>query len=225
MATSTTDPYQLLLIQYLNMAKDEAEASWDWHALRTTVTLTVSAGTSEYDLLASGPSDVDVGIKARLLYENPVWAGMETSKRSQGALPQVFDTTDASEYRLTEVTPEEMERLHFTDNDEQQQPTCFALWRDADNIKVKLFPVPEKSRTVKLRFVIPQAEVPSSSMATYTLSIPENAVWPKALLMALEERGEDTGRPTSAVAMQADRLLADAIAAERTDEDDTGVPV
>lgn len=229
-ATSTTDSYQLLLIQFLNSAKEELEDNWDWHALRQTVTLTISASTTEYALTEAGPADVDVTPRSRLLYEKPQQPGAysdetETSTFSYGCLPQVFDVTDSTEYRLSELSPEQMERLHFTDNNETSQPTHFAIYRDADSLKVKVWPTPSGTRTWKLRFVIPQAEIPRSSMTSYQLKIDDRAVWTKALHMASEERGEDVGRPLSALDREAQDALFLALDREKLNSDMTGYPV
>jgi len=67
--TAITDSYEMLLLQFGNAAKSEAEEAWDWEELRTTVTLTVSAGTDEYELVSTGDADVDAPNDSRLLYE------------------------------------------------------------------------------------------------------------------------------------------------------------
>lgn len=231
-STSTTDSYQLLCLQFLNSAKEELEDSWDWHALRQTVTVTISSGTSEYALTESGPADTDVGERSRLLYEKPsmgdggVELVVETSSYGPGALPQVFDVTDSAEFRLTEVSPERMERLHLTDDNETNKPTHFALYRDADNLIMKVWPTPSGSRTIKMRFVIPQAEIPSTSMTSYQLKIDARSVWTRALHTASQERGEDVGRPLSALEREAMDALFLALDRERLPYvDNTGQPV
>ena len=229
-ATSTTDSYQLLVLQYLNSSKEELEDTWDWHALRTTVTLTVTSGTSDYALTAAGPADVDVTPRSRLLYERPSrgWTdegGVETTDYVAGSLPQVFDVTESTEYRLEEISPEQMERLHFTDNDETNQPTSFALYRDVDSLRVKIWPTPSSNRTLKMRFVIPQAEIPRTEMTSYQLKIDDRSVWTKALHSACQERGEDVGRPLSALEREASDALFIALDREKIAPDLTGYPV
>ena len=230
-STSTTNSYNLLLLQFLNSAKEELEDTWDWHALRQTVTLTVSAGTSDYALTAAGPADVDVTPRSRLLYEKPQIGGytdefqLETSTRMYGSLPQVFDVTDSTEYRLTELSPEQIERLHFTDSDETAQSTHFALYRDQDSLRLKLWPTPSGTRTWKLRFLIPQTDIPSTGMSSYQLNIDDRSVWTKALHVAAQERGEDVGRPLSALEREAQDALFLALDREKLNSDLTGYPV
>ena len=230
-SSSTTDSYHLLLLQFLNVAKERIEEQWDWHALRQTVTVTVSQSTSEYALTAAGPADVDVGDRARLLYETPARSSdelsstVETSDRVSGSLPQVFDVTDSSEHRLIEISPEQMERLHFTDDGEENTPTHFALYRDADNMIMKLYPIPGSARTIKMRFVIPQSEIPSTAMTSYTISIPSRPVWLSALIMALEERGEEAGRAPGSIDREYQDALYLALDRERLPSDNTSYPV
>jgi len=222
--TEIPSQYHALLLQLLNRSKRKVEAAWDWHALRNTVTVSLTSGTAEYDLTAAGAADMDVGPRSRLLYENPVYGGHESSLRIRGSRPQVFDVTDANEFRLREVTWEQIERLHFTDSDEQQRPQVFALRRTASNVQLKVWPTPGSSRTLKMRFVIPQDDLPADDLTT-TLTIPaEDAVWLDALHMANAERGEELGAPNSALAEDAKAAMWEHIVAERTQADDTGYP-
>ena len=116
-ATSTTDAYQLMLIQYLNLAKDRIEEQWDWQALRQTVTVTLAANTQTYTLkVTGGSSDIDVPDNSRLLYEKHVQYGfldmrLESSQRTFGSAPQVFDVTSAAEVRLDEIPWEQFEEI------------------------------------------------------------------------------------------------------------------
>lgn len=229
-ASSTTNAYHMLLLQYLNSAKEEYEDTWDWHALRRTVTVTISSGTSEYALTEAGPADVDVTPRSRLLYEKDVLIGgepgtIESSTYSPGALPQVFDVTDSSEYRLNEISPEKMERLHFTDNDETNKPSDFALYRDASNLIMKVWPTPNGTRTFKMRFVIPQSVIPSTAMTGYTLKIDPRTVWTKALHNACAERGEDVGRPLATLEREAMDALFLALDREKLNSDLSGQPI
>lgn len=194
--TSTTDDYILMLLQFLNEAKEECEeVGWPWMALRQTVTVTLASGTTEYTLTSAGNADVDTNDRSQLLYENVTIHGREEAFRnSDRSLPMVFDTTDSSEERLREMTQEQMERYHFTDNNETGQPVYFALWHDGDSLKMKIWPTPDATYTIKMRVYIPQAELSSTDLTT-ELSIPSRPVWLKALLKANAERGEELGRP------------------------------
>ena len=227
----TTSSYHMALLQFLNVAKERIEEQWDWHSLRATVTLTVTAGVTEYALTSAGPADVDVNDRSRLLYERPArssdeyGSSIETSDRVSGSLPQVFDVTDSSEHRLVEISPEQMERLHLTDDNEQNTPTHFSLHRDADNMIVKLYPTPGATRSIKMRFVIPQDGIPSVDMEDFILSVPSRPVWLSALIMAIEERGQEASRETGAIDREYQDALYLALDREKLSTDLTSYPV
>jgi hypothetical protein len=132
----------LLLVQYLNEAKEEVEEAWEWQALRQTVTVTLAQGTAEYALTAAGAADVNTNDRSKLLYEAGFHgSARESGSRGFGSLPCVWDVTDQGEYRLSEVNWERMEQLHFTDDDDQQDPQYFAILNDGTNLKIKVWPL------------------------------------------------------------------------------------
>ena len=197
--TSTTDDYLQMILQFINEAKEEIEESgWAWRVLRTTVTVTISAGTVEYDLTIAGAADVDTNDRTRLMYEN-VANGGETFYGSSSCLPQVFDVTDSSEFRLRERPQEYIERMHFTDDNETQaEITDFCWYSDGDSIRIKVWPTPSETRTLKMRMYVPQAELSNTDLTT-TLSIPSRPVYTLALWKANQERGEELGSIGSAL--------------------------
>jgi len=218
---STTDAYHLFLIQLLNRAKTDAETSWDWQALRQTLPVTTSAGTYEYTVAGANA-------KSRLLYQKPSMHGgnYESSKTDNQSKPQVFDVTDSQEFRLTQIPWEEFEMLHLTDNDEQvAKPTHFALKRTSSGITMGLYPTPSGARTIKARFVVPQSAIPAKYMTNYTLKIPEDPIWMRALQYAIEDRGEGVGRRSVELRDEADLALYLAIEPELTPDDKTVNPV
>jgi hypothetical protein len=197
---STTDDYLLLILQFVNEAKEEIEeGGWAWQALRKTVTLTLASGTAEYTLTAAGDADVNTNDRTRLLYENITYFGStEGFFNSSSSRPMIFDTTDASEERLIEVTQERMERLHFTDNDETGQVRYITLYSSGSALKAKVWPTPDATYTIKLRMFIPQDELTSADLTT-TLLIPVRPVYLRATFKANEERGSELGKEGSAL--------------------------
>jgi hypothetical protein len=218
--TSTTDDYILMILQFLNEAKEEIEeAGWPWQALRTTMTVTLASGTSDYTLTSAGDADVDTTDRTRLLYEN-VNTGSESFYNGHSSQPQVFDVTTSSENRLNEVTIEKMERWHLTDDDETGQPTDFAIYAAAGNLKMKVYPTPAQAYTLKVRIYNPQAELTSTDITT-VLSIPSRPVWTKALFKANEERGSELGKPGSSLWVTYQDAHGAATAGEMTPADET----
>jgi hypothetical protein len=224
-SASTTDEYHLLVLQMVNEAKEEVEESWDWNALRHTVTVSVSAGTTEYVLSTAGAADIDVPDNSRFLYEKAAGGATgEHSGRGFGAAPQCFDVTTSTEKRLIQFSREQMERYELTDNDETGEPRYFALWQSGGYMNMKVWPIPDASYTVKLRFLIPQTELTSSSLDT-TLTVPARPVWTRALFKANEERGSELGRHGSSLWMASMDALAAAIAREQSEADITSYPM
>lgn len=218
--TSTIDDdYLLMILQFINTAKEETEeAGWAWQALRQTVTITLSAGTVEYDLTIAGAADVDTNDRTRLLYESRDYS--ESFRRGACETPQMWDVTDSSEHRLREVSQEKMERWHMTDDNETGEPMWFAIWIDGDSVRMKVYPIPDQAYTLKGRFYIPQAELEADSLDT-TLSIPSRPVWLRAAFKANQERGSELGQPDGALARAVDDAHGAAVAAEMTAADET----
>lgn len=196
--SSTTDEYLLMILQFVNEAKEEIEeGGWAWQALRSTVTLTLANGTVEYDLTIAAQADVDTDDRSRLLYEN-AQTGNESFYASSTAIPMVFDVTTSSEVRLFQRTQEQIERMHFVDDDQTGKPVYFSLFSDGGSIRVQIWPTPDAVYTIKLRMYIPQAELTSGTLTT-TLSIPFRPVWTRALFKANEERGSELGKQGSSL--------------------------
>jgi hypothetical protein len=223
-----TDDYHALLLQFINQAMNEVQEAWDWQVLRKTVTVTGVASQAVYGLDSAADADIDIGPEGKIMYWNPGTGGgiLETSVRSPGMQPQVWDTTTATAaFPLKEVSPEQMEYLHISDtNQTAERPGLFAIYRDNDDIFMKVHPTPTGIRTWQLRMLDPQVDIAKTdTMANITMQVPVRPVWMKALAYALVERGE-----TEQAAFQADRseyALQSSIALERTDIDDTGFAV
>jgi hypothetical protein len=225
-SATATAKYHLLLVQYLNEAKEEVEEAWEWQSLRQTLTATLSAGTAEYDLTAAGAADIDTNDRSKILYEAGFHgSSRESGSRGFGSLPCVWDVTDQGEYRLAEVSWEKMEQLHFTDDDDRQDPTYFAIRNDGSNLKLKVWPLPADTRTLKLRLYIPDAEIGDSDLDTTTVTAPNRAVWSLALWKANAERGEEIAQPGGFAEMTYRKALSDSIAREQTFVDITSFPM
>lgn len=219
-AVTTTDAYHLLLIQFLNRAKSDIEDKWDWQALRETKTVTLSASTQTYTLT--------VADRARLLYRKPSKDGgwYESSRPTAQSQPQAFDTTDSTEYQLVEIPWEKFEYLRLTDdNDTNERPQYFALRNTGTNKELGVWPMPTGTRTLSIRFVVPQAAIPSQYMTNFTLKTPTEPVWLKALQYAIEDRGEGVGRRSEQIREEAEDALYMALEPELSPDDKTIMPI
>ena len=116
--------------------------------------------------------------------------------------------------------------MRRTDSDDTAtRPLYFALRRTGTYQELGVWPMPSGSRTLTMRFVIPQTEIPYTFMTAYTLEIPDTPVWTAALVKAIEDRGENTGRPMMGIQKDADDALAVALAREQSQFYDTLNPV
>jgi hypothetical protein len=198
--SSITDDYLLMILQFVNEAKEEIEESgWPWHALRATIALTLSSGTTEYALTSAGPADTDTSDRSRLLYENRNVAGRTVGfYNGMRSLPMVFDTTDSTEERLKEVTLERMESMHITDDNETGKPEYFSIYSDGSNLNMKVWPTPDATYTITMRMYNPADELASSDLTT-SITTPFRPLWLRALYKANEERGAELGKPGSSL--------------------------
>lgn len=220
--TSVDDDYHKLLLDWLNVAKEEVEEAWDWEELQVTATITQSAVSDvTMSLEASdGFSDTDITNKARMLYEQPLTHFALRSTKT--AKPMIFDVTDSNEFRLKETSVAHIIRLRATDQDDTGDPCYFALRDNADGFKeLLIWPTPNQVRTFQLTAIQPQAELPNATLDATQLSVPSRPVWTRALLYANQERGEELSRPGSTLDRQQETALANAINAQMTDEDRT----
>ncbi len=216
-----TDDYLLMILQFVNEAKEEIEeAGWAWEALRQTVTVTLAQGTHSYTLTAAGDADTDTNDRSRLLYEN-VQSSSVGFRNSDSARPMVFDVTTSDENRLREITVERFQRLRLTDNDEQGKPTLFAVQQQSDNMQLHIWPQPDGVYTLKMRVYIPQVELSELTITATTVTIPHRPIWTRALFKANQERGEELGKEGSALHRAMLDAHASAVGNEQTPADQT----
>jgi hypothetical protein len=150
----------------------------------------------------------------------------EVSGKAYNALPQVWDVTDSTEHRIQEITWEQFERLVNTDNaDTSSYPQYFAIRNNGAYKQLGVWPMPTGTRTLNMRFVLPQTTIPNTFMTAFSLSIPARPVWLYALAMAIEERGENvSGTLLPIIQREAANAEFLAVQRERTDLDDLALP-
>ena len=173
--------YSALIGVLINDAKREVEDSWDWSALRTTITATTTSGTFSY-VLTGSQNNIKV---LEVLNDTKDW-------HMQYA-PATWMT---QQYLMT--TPQSDSPLWYSFN---------GVDNDGDTI-VDVYPIPNATET--LRFNVIQREVDLSADAD-VCNVPNQPVLMLAYAKAIEERGEDGGVAASSAYMTATRSLNDAI--------------
>ena len=174
--------YPRLIGDFINEAKSQVEAAWDWSALRTTLTLTTTTNTFNYELNGSqnnfkvldvwnDTSDIE------MQYKDARWFNQEFLLADpQKGIPAFYNFNGVS-----------------ADGDTQ----------------VDIYPIPDKAYALRFNVTLRNAEL---SADTDKLVIPYRPVMLLATAMAIEERGEDGGQQSMNAYAAAQSALADEIA-------------
>jgi hypothetical protein len=181
--TSVNDSaYSKLIGQFVNDAMQEIERSWDWSALRTTVSATTSTDIFNYELNGTG-NDFEI-------------------------LNVINDTSNVfMEYR----TAHEFDNWYLNQTPVSGSPSYYS-WNgvssDGDT-QVDIYPKPDGVYSLRFNMIKRNAAMTSD---TDTLAIPSHPVQMLAYAKAVDERGEDGGTSAQSAFATAQRVISDAIA-------------
>jgi len=173
--------YSSLIGILINDAKREVEDSWDWSALRTTITATTSPSVFSYVL---------------------------TGSQNNIKVLEVLNDTEDNYLQYKEA--KWMTKQFLLTSPETGSPMFYSfngVDNDGDTI-VDVYPIPDAVET--LRFNVIQREQEMDADAD-VCNVPTQPVLMLAYAKAIEERGEDGGVAASSAYMTANRSLNDAI--------------
>lgn len=173
--------YSALIGILVNDAKREIEDSWDWSALRTTISLTTTPNIFSYVL---------------------------TGSQNRIKVLEVLNDTEDFVMQYKEATW--MTRQFLMSDPERNSPLYYSfngVDNDNDTI-VDIYPIPEAVETLRFNVVQRLADLENNADK---LTIPAQPVLMLAYAKAVEERGEDGGVGSSAAYATAARSLNDAI--------------
>lgn len=162
--TSVQDnPYSKLIGEFINVVKREVEDTYNWSALRSTITAFTSVGVSHYKL-------VGINTRSRII---DVW-------------------NDTDNIELTYQTTKWFNRMYQGSNVSSTTPFHYNLnGVDTDGYQfVDLYPIPDAAYTIRFNFVAPQDDLEDDGDV---LLIPYQIVIEGALARAISERGDDGG--------------------------------
>ena len=181
-STVNETTYSTLIGDLVNDAKKIVENSFDWTALRDTITVATSNGTSEYSLTNSG----DLAV-----------------------IKDVINTT--SKKFLYQRSKSYFNNVYYNQATLSGSPDYYTFIGTDSNgdLKVKLYPQPDSVYSLRFDVVVPQADLSSDADV---LSVPTNPVLQLAYAMALRERGETGGQSAVEQFAVASTALSDAIA-------------
>jgi hypothetical protein len=174
--------YPRLIGDYINEAKAQVEAAWDWSALRTTLTLVTTANTFNYEL-----------------------------NGSQNNFKVLDAWNDTSDIELRYQTGDWFNREFLLANPQVGIPAFYnfnGVSADGDT-QVDIYPIPDKAYDLRFNVTLRNGELVND---TDKLLIPARPVFLLATAMAIEERGEDGGQQSMNAYGAAQSALADEIA-------------
>ena len=182
--TPTQTSYSSLIGQLINDTKRGVEDAYAWNALGQLITVTTSAGTSNYTVTGSG---------------------------SRFKVLEVMNTNNR--YTMNNAPAAWITQQYYISNPTNGQPVYYAFSGvDASgDTKVDVYPIPDGTYTLIFNLVIPQAELSSGSTV---ILAPSQPIVLGAYALALAERGEDQGLAGSEAMQIARNAISDAIAIE-----------
>lgn len=191
--TITDNDYVELIGQFVNEAKENIEDLGPWRGLSETVSINTVADQLT-GVTVTGAND-----RSYPLY----------SPTPYGSLPMVFITTAGVERRLTIISWSDLVAMQRMYPDAGTAcPSYVAFARDENGMSAFFWPTADATYTVKVGVLIPQAEL---SVASTVLQIPARPVWQEALVLAMEERGEEFAGPLDNARARAARSLESAM--------------
>lgn len=184
-STVEENAYSTMISMLVNDAKQEVEQSWDWSALRTTLTATTASGVFAYELTGSGDN-----------------------------MKMLDVVNDTSNYFMTYKTASEFTGYYLNADAVQGAPRYYSfngLDDNGDTI-VEVYPPPDGVYSIRFNLVNRQDDLSSD---TTVLLCPSKPVEMLAYAKAVEERGEDGGASSSSAYATAARVLNDAVSLDQ----------
>ena len=177
-----TNSYSKLIGDLVNDAKDLVENSWDWSALRTTLTITTTSGVFNYSLTGSQNNIKELNVLN------------DTSN-----LPMIYQTNNWFDSQFLLGNPVSGSPVYYTYN---------GVDTDGDTL-IDIYPKPDGVYSLRFNCALRNGDL---SADTDTIKIPAMPVMHLAVAFAARERGETGGTSTQEYFAMANKYLSDAIA-------------
>lgn len=185
-STVAASSYSKLIGKLVNDTKREVEDAWQWSQLRTLVTVTTVAGTTNYSVTG-------------------------TNKRSR--ILSVHSGTNGTE--LSRITDAYYKSLTIGGGTTTPSWAAYYRVRGFDasgQMKVDIYPTPSSAETLYFDCLIPQDALAVSGTADSTeVTLEPTVIIYGAWSKAISERGEDGGALFEEISGMYRRALADAI--------------
>jgi hypothetical protein len=178
--TDLSDGYSALVASFVADTVAELNEATIWNFLDHEVVVPVVAGTQSYTLAGTNNT-------SHLLWNE------------LGPACWIFDaSTSAQGTQMTYMDPTEFYRNYQADRSATSaKPIYFTIEKNTsdDDIALRLWPTPSATAYVRVRFNTPEAELDPTTDAATEIAMPERVVRLGALMLALNERGEEIGEP------------------------------
>ena len=174
--------YSKLIGDLVNDAKDLVETSWDWSALRTTLTITTTADVFNYSLTGSQNNIKELNVLN------------DTSN-----LIMQYQTNNWFDSQFLLGNPVSGAPLYYTYN---------GVDTDGDTL-IDVYPKPDGVYSLRFNCALRNGDL---SADTDTIKIPAMPVVHLAVAFASRERGETGGTSSAEYFSMANKYLSDAIA-------------
>lgn len=161
--TVNETPYSKLIGDLVNVVKTEIEDSWDWSALRTTLTAVTTPSLFNYVLVGSGT-------RLRVI--------------------DVFNDTD--NFIIEQRGTKWFDVIYLTYDQPTGSPIYYnfnGVDSNGDS-QVDFYPIPDAVYNIRINCVVPQAELTADSTR---ILIPAHLLVEGTLARAISERGDDGG--------------------------------
>lgn len=181
-ATVNETAYSRLIGQLVNDSMQEIERSWDWSALRTTLSATTTSGIFSYELNGTG-NDFEI-------------------------LNVINDTTN---HFMTYRSAKDFDNWYLNQTPPSGSPQYYS-WNGTSNdgdTQVDVYPKPDGVYNLRFNMI---KRSPLMTSDSDDLFIPAQPVQMLAYAKAVEERGEDGGASAQSAYATAERVISDAIA-------------
>jgi hypothetical protein len=177
-----SNSYSKLIGDLINDAKDLVETSWDWSALRTTLTITTTADVFNYSLTGSQNNIKELNVLN------------DTSN-----LIMQYQTNNWFDSQFLLGNPVSGAPMYYTYN---------GVDTDGDTL-IDVYPKPDGVYSLRFNCALRN---PDLSADTDTIKIPSMPVVHLAVAFASRERGETGGTSSTEYFSMANKYLSDAIA-------------
>ncbi len=161
--TVNESPYSKLIGDLINVVKVEIEDSWDWSALRTTLTAVTTDSIFNYVLVGSG---------TRL---------------------RILDVINDDEHIIMQQRGTKWFDQQIILNSEQLGSPMYYNFNGVNSngdTQIDFFPIPDDVYSIRINCVLPQAELEAD---VTQIQIPANLLVEGVIARAISERGDDGG--------------------------------